>query len=215
MMRSGSVSGTAMEEQGKKFLRYSVENKANGAAQIGCKPLPALAENGVYECTLTVRNVSLEAIRPAIREVAIPRRILWTVLAKPGREWETLTWYFELKTSTAPIGMWLQFYGSGQMDLGSLKLEKLTKEELAKRWKENHQGKASVANLFRNSRFPLGLPSGWSVRGSNSLGDDAKVESDPKTIGPTGTSALGIDSGRKSPHTPNRLRCSIRWPLTK
>jgi hypothetical protein len=50
------------------------------------------------------------------------------------------------------------------------------------------------SNLLRNSRFPLGLQSGWSVGGECSLGDDLTIDSDNKTIGPSRAASLRIQA---------------------
>lgn len=51
---------------------------------------------------------------------------------------------------------------------------------------------AEPPNLFRNSRFPLGLQSGWSLDRDSSDGDLVVIAPDSNVRGPSGTAALRL-----------------------
>ena len=89
--------------------------------------------------------------------------------------------------------IWLYiFLEPGITDIASLKLSKISKDDyVAGKSAGIRRPEKGLANLFRNSRFPLGMQSGWSIDRANNVG---KVEADPASIGPSGAPSLKINS---------------------
>ena len=54
------------------------------------------------------------------------------------------------------------------------------------------------ANLLRNTRFPLGLPAGWSISPDVSLGTDIVVMTDEAVFGRSGSHALKLEAKREA-----------------
>ena len=75
---------------------------------------------------------------------------------------------------------------AGVTDILSIKITKVTEGELQASIKRPGKG---IANFFRNSRFPLGLQSGWSLDGGFEAGS---VEADDSNPGPDGVPSLKI-----------------------
>lgn len=196
VLRSGTIKTSVLDEQGKKFLRYDVLNPDKGVAQLVFTPFPIGKEDVFYGITLTVRNISLRAMRPYIRPMTRTPRASWTELPVLTNDWQTFSWYFQLKKSDVPLGLWLEFFGSGQIDLGSFQLERLTQEQVANRLQKAHPDN-EVVNLFRNSRFPLGLQSGWSIGRGISVSEEMIVQTDSKQTGPTDSPALFLNAAKE------------------
>ncbi len=53
-------------------------------------------------------------------------------------------------------------------------------------------------NLLRNTRFPLGLPAGWSISPDVSLGTDIVVMTDEAVFGRSGSHALKLEAKREA-----------------
>ncbi len=73
----------------------------------------------------------------------------------------------------------------GITDIRSLRVNKVTQEELNASIKRPDNG---TANFFRNSRFPLGLQSGWNFSGLETGG----ATSDEASPGPSGAPSLKV-----------------------
>ncbi|HUT89478.1 MAG TPA: hypothetical protein VMY37_08280 [Thermoguttaceae bacterium] len=85
--------------------------------------------------------------------------------------------------------------GAGTVDPASLRLERIEgQDELVARLKRNYPDEGPP-NVIRNSRFPLGLQSGWMLGGdfSEREADDVVIAADAATIGPSGAPTLRIE----------------------
>ena len=92
---------------------------------------------------------------------------------------------------TSNLRLYLSLY-RGVADIASIRLTALTADEIgdpSAGWIS--RPKSALPNYFRNSRFPLGLPEGWTVDRENT---DGSVDADSSVPGPSGCPSLRIAS---------------------
>jgi hypothetical protein len=197
------VESQLLSENGKTFLRFDVK-KSEAFGPFIKMPNPPDASklelHGYYKVQITCRTPDAP-LKLIIRVQPSPYTVLWEDTTDRNAGWveETLYAYVEERNnqifggnvdlSKLPLNFRLSLK-PGITDIAAIKLSKITKEEYiaAKSVGIWHPEKGQ-ANLFRNSRFPFGLQSGWSISRDNFDGD---VVSDPSMPGPSGYPSLKI-----------------------
>ena len=120
-------------------------------------------------------------LRPA------PYTFLWSEQVQSTGTWVERSWTFRLeRIPSRQLGIFLCLNGLGQVDLRRVSLERLSSEEIAALIR---RPAPTLRNLFRNSRFPLGLQSGWNLDRTCA---SEMAESDPAKPGPSGAPALRL-----------------------
>ncbi len=186
---------TPLTENGRGFVR--VQKLSGGNLQLQCG-LPKLDQPGHYRLTITARSDQRAGPEVGIRIAGPPYTMVYSTRPDLGPDWQTVTRDFALPAQKLDVGVWIVLGDPTSFDLAYLKLERFTDAELIERIKADHP-EGTARNLVRISRFPLGLPSGWSLDRAN---DDQQVaiDADRATTGPSGCASL-------------RLRADRRWLL--
>ena len=150
---------------------------------------------GRYRLTVRLRNISADSVQFGVRKVGLPYTFYWEKEERFSSEWNTYRYEFDLPRIKSSVGFWLAIKGNGTVDLAWLRFERLEgQEELEARLRREYPD-GGPANVVRNSRFPLGLPSGWRLGRdfAEREADDVVIAADPTVTGPSGAPALEIE----------------------
>lgn len=186
------------EEDGRTFLRCEVARIEDGWFQLAGPGVRDPGSEAFLRLTVRVRNLSAAPLTLGIRMQAAPYTMHWNAKHAFAREWVTRSYDFRPDPLGHPAGLYLLMHGTGVLDIRRIRLERLTKEELGEELKAKYPD-GGPANLMRNTRFPLGLQSGWALGREHSDGDDVQIESDPNIKGPSGVCALRCRSTARVP----------------
>ncbi|HAI11953.1 MAG TPA: hypothetical protein DCM28_09630 [Phycisphaerales bacterium] len=147
----------------------------------------------IYELTLMARGD--QSIQIGVRQVGPPYKFLWDAQKNLGTEWQACRWIFKLRrTQKDECGLWLNITGSpATIDLKNIQLRELTSAQLEAQKRESFPG-TGPANLLRQSRLPLGLPTGWSLDRKLDDKDDVQITSITDPQSPSGSDVLNIQS---------------------
>jgi hypothetical protein len=181
-----------VKEEGRRFLRINVTKKDTGRLQLTLDPLPDVQGETYFRLTFRLRNFTGAPMEIGLRMSGEPWEMYWSVKSAFTREWRDYRYDFRLDGNDQQMGLWLNVFGVGEVDIARLRLERLSKEALVAELKAKHPD-GGPANLIRNSRLPLGLQNGWALDRDCSDGDDVKVGPDRDVIGPSGAPALRIE----------------------
>lgn len=179
---------------GEQFLRVSVQDLTLGEMRLCKLNVPTLAANTFYRLTLRARSPRESTLQFGLRHRYSPSTFLWNVRKPLKTEWQDIRHDFYTSEPLGEIGFWFYLYSAGDVvDLSSLKLERLPESQLiSERTAANLEG--GPVNVLHNTRFPLGLPAGWSIYNKFSDGDEVTVATDSQTTGPSGFPALKIST---------------------
>lgn len=149
--------------------------------------LPELVEGAHYRVGLQVRNQATGPVMVGLRMRPAPYHFVWSEQVQPGAAWVERSWRFRLgRKPSQQLGIFLNLNGTGAVDVRQVTLERMSSEEVAALVQ---RPPATLRNLFRNTRFPLGLQSGWNLdRGCAS----ELAASDPAKPGPSGAPSLRL-----------------------
>jgi len=179
----------AVSEGGRRFLRIT---QTSGEGLQFTHALPGLEKESGH-CRLTFTARSAVGGSPAIRFVGAPYNTVWSASPAMDAEWRDYSYDFRLSPQPQAVGLYLYLAGNGTMDLQRLRLVRLSEADLIAEIKAKYPA-AGQGNLVRLSRFPLGLPSGWSVDRDYSDGDHVRVDGDAAVTGPGGCPTLRIEA---------------------
>lgn len=184
-----SVQTEVAEQGDRKFLRFHVRG---GSPQFQA-PLGKLETGKYYRLTVTGDNRTGEALGFSLRQIAAPytQFAYGSLNSDPGWMIKSLILGIDQPVS-APAALFLTIRGTGELDLGSVCLEELAPGEAVTKRPD-----AKLANFLRNSRFPLGLQSGWTQEAMtlwNNVGKKGRIVPDPAVPGPSGAASLKLES---------------------
>lgn len=171
------------DEQGTRFLRSHVTRIDREWAQLSIAPLKDAEAGLTYRLSVTCRNRTGRDVDIGLRMRGKPYSFYWKASERFSENWEKHEWEFELARNDAPMGLWIMLHRTGLFDIGALKLERFSKEELIAQLKARHP-EGGPANLVQVGRFPLGMPAGWSVSRDLSDGEDVVAESAGGALAP-------------------------------
>ncbi len=173
-------------EEGRSFLRINV-TKLDKSVQFNF-PLKKVKLPGRFKLTIEYRARDSD-LGLSFRQLPPPWETLWSTSTSSSAEaWREKSFFIDIqRASDVPVGLFL-YLGNGETDLASVAIDTIGAAEYAAA--VSRPGK-DVVNFFRNSRFPLGLQSGWNLDG-NSLPSSAMT--DTSVIGPSGSPALKLSS---------------------
>lgn len=197
-----SVAGTnKMTENGKTFIRFDVK-KLDGLVLFRMPDPKEIKFPGYYKVIVECRCPDAP-LNLHIRQLEKPYRTFWEEDIEKNSRWVERTCFVSLESSKNPVskvavdvsGLWLYLsLKSGITDIASIKLAKISKDDyMTEKAVRIARPEKGSANFFRNSRFPLGMPSGWSI---NREMNDGKVEADSANPGPSGVPSLKIQLQR-------------------
>lgn len=151
-------------------------------------------KDSVYELSLWARgNQYLEL---GVRRRGTPYEFFWNTRQVLNENWVIYRWQFRIPDAhhSKDIGLWLNITGSpAQVDIKEIKLTEFTPQMLLNMSKEKHPGDGPP-NLLRQTRFPLGLQTGWSLNREIDDADDVLINSIHDSTSPTGNDVLHLVS---------------------
>ena len=185
-----SAVTTETGKQGtEKFLRFHIQ----GAGPQFQAPLENLKAGRYYRLTFSGNNRTGEPIGFSLRQIAAPYTQLAYASANGDSGWKTQVLTFGVgKELPGPAALFMTIRGTGELDLGTLRLEELAEGEVVTKRPD-----PKLANVLRNSRLPLGLQSGWTQESMNSwnkIGKDGRIVPDSAVRGPSGEISLKMES---------------------
>lgn len=189
------ATSTVVNDGANSFLRFDVA-QLDQAVLIrfyqGPIPVPG------YYMVETICRSTLSPLNVHLRQLEAPYQSFWSRdIDCKGKKWMDDRAYFYLGPSvqqgSAPppdmsnVRLFLSLR-PGETDIQSIKLVAVSRDQVAA---SMPRPAPDLPNFFRNSRFPLGLQSGWNIDRNNL---DGKVESDAANRGPSGSPSLKIVS---------------------
>ncbi|MDA3925593.1 MAG: hypothetical protein PF904_12920 [Kiritimatiellae bacterium] len=171
------------DEQGTRFQRTSVTKIDDNWAQLAVFPLADVSGSRLYRLSLTCRNGSGSDISIGLRQRGKPYKFYWQKNTKFSQNWGTYDWEFRLPGNDMPMGLWIIFRNTGSFDIAKFKLERFSEAALIQELKVKYP-QGGPDNLAYSTRFPLGLPTGWSVNRASSDGDVVTVEAAKGDLAP-------------------------------
>jgi hypothetical protein len=177
-------------EGGRAFLR--VTKTSGGPSQLAWH-LGEVPDTTFCRLEFTARSASQAAITVGIRDRGAPYDFHWSVLPELTDQWQDYAYEFRLDRLTQPVGLWINLGADSSYDLARVSLVTRNRDDIIADLKARYPEGGS-RNLVRVSRFPLGLPTGWSLDRDSSDGDRVKVKPDPAVVGPSGGPSLSIAS---------------------
>lgn len=177
----------------ERFLRIDVAKSSRGWVMFGAN-LEGLKAGQAYQLTVKCRNRSSGPVTVALRIQKPPYTYRWSAPLANDGAWQDRKFIFKLEGELTPrMGLTLNIPENGVVDMERIRLETsdLQPGEAAK----INRPSVELRNFFRNSRLPLGLPSGWNeVRDPGSL-----VMSGEK--GPSGEDTIKLISAPGKPYS--------------
>jgi len=180
-----------IDEDGIKFLRINVKKRTEGWCQLAFQPLPDTVDGNYYRLSFKARNQSRVSAAFCVRPLNAIQEYIFIEHGNFSESWEKYSFTYHTKANKQPIGFFVIVYGEGTFDISGLQLIEQSESEYLAYVKSNYKN-SGEKNLLRNSRFPLGLQSGWSLDRDNSDTDDVIINGDPAIIGPSGSPAMRI-----------------------
>ncbi len=166
------------------FLQIEVQK---GAPQFSA-PLEGIAAGKNYRLTAYLRNRTGGPVKMSLRILPAPYTTLSAGALLPTQEWCRQTIHFKVPENkpNLPVALMMNFEETGILDIVSMKLEESEgASEIVRR------PSIALRNYFRNTRFPLGLQSGWTRHRDCHYG---VIAPDPSVKGPSGEPALKLES---------------------
>ncbi|HET6386880.1 MAG TPA: hypothetical protein VFJ58_26110 [Armatimonadota bacterium] len=179
-----------LKEGGIRFWR--VVNGPEGRAQIA-HPLPDVTQRGYYDLTVTARGHSESLIECGIRLVGDPYTNVGPYQLDLTPQWKTYHLRVPVDAQRQSVGFWFNFESGTRMDITTFRLQLLNRDDLIAEIKARWPG-GGRGNLARETRFPLGMPVGWTVPTGEAMGVAVTIATAPSMIGPSGTPALRISA---------------------
>jgi hypothetical protein len=169
------------------YLQVKVTKVQNGYCQFDrmIKPTP---KAGNYRLSFMARLKGRAGISAGIRLRGKPYSWLNKFKIIPSQQWQSFEFNFVLKDKN------LDKFPSIFFVIDNSCLFELKQVKLQLRPQESENKIITQGNLLRNSCFPLGLQSGWTMSNYFSDGDDVKIKTDSKLIGPSGFPSLSIEA---------------------
>ena len=196
------------QEDGQKYLGMRLSSYVNGWASIR-HMLPDFPDGSLFRLKVKMRGIANVPVEFGIREVSKPYTYLWSQTETLTPQWREAEYVFSLDANKQPIGFWWDVKGPGEVDIATLRLERISKDKLISDLKAQYPDNGPK-NVLRATRLPLGMQSGWSIdlrRSSDNAWEydpanpptnhDPVVEADPNTIGVSGFPALHVSDHDK------------------
>ena len=199
-----NVNYAISEEDGQKYLAIRTSSIMNGNASLR-HLLPDYPNGSLFRLKVKMRGVARVPVVFGIREVGTPYAYAWSQTETLTSQWKEAEYLFTLEGNKQPMGFWWDVKGAGEVDIASLHLERISKDDLMTDLQARYPDNGPK-NILRTTRLPLGLQSGWSInprRWANTIGEgynpakppdnhDPVVVPDPGMIGVSGFPALHL-----------------------
>lgn len=197
------ASSEKLTENNRSFFRFNVDKfDFLVAFRLSSKKIKI---PGYYTLKITCRTAN-NPLNVHIRQLKKPYKTFWEADTEVASGWKEYSFPVYLKNITTMITkksldssnmvLYLSIK-SGITDVASIKLLKSTQETyMTENLAKIQRPTKGTANFFRNSRFPLGKPTGWSIVRNNISG---KIESDPANPGPNACPSLRLYTDKREP----------------
>jgi hypothetical protein len=173
-----------MNSDGEKFLRFTVEKLAPAVQFRIPVPMDRVVTPWSYKLRIKYWAESEGAI--GLRLMDRPYNFCWRTSLPASEAWQEKTITFPL-TDKVKQRIGLYFYpGPGNTDIAFIKLERTVNNEVRSL---SFRPDKNAANFFRNSRFPLGLQSGWNFINIC----QGRASAAPDVPGPSGCPSLKLE----------------------
>jgi hypothetical protein len=186
--------------QNDSYLKMNLKSIRNGLAQFCYDHLPDVKDNTIFKLKIRLRNRSRGQVKIGLRKSKAPYSFYWFENERFSPDWKTYTYTFKFpKGNKQEMGFWIYQYGTGELDIASLKLERITEKDLVKDFEKLKKKYPNYGpdNLLRNSRLPLGIQSGWSLYRDASEGDDVILKAENDDTAPSGLPVFKFESLKK------------------
>ncbi len=181
---NAEVSAKVVNLKTEHYLRINVQK---GIPQF-FSPVQKIEAGKNYRLTAYIRNQTGGPVKMSLRIRPAPYTTLALGSLLPTEEWSRQTIHFKVPKNkpNLPVALMMIFEESGIFDIVSLKLEESEgASEIIRR------PSMALRNYFRNTRFPLGLQSGWTRHRDCQYG---VIEPAPSVKGPSGEASLKLES---------------------
>lgn len=182
-------------QEGEQFLRINVTQLPDGRMQLAYHGIPDVADHAYFRLNIKIRNLSGGQIEFGLRMKGSPYKMYWSERGAFSDGWREYEHTFELKKNDKPMGFWLITGAVGMVDVAHIRLERMEAKDLEAELKAKYPD-GGPDNLFRNSRFPLGLPAGWMLSREYSDGDEVNIDAAAEMVAPSGVPPLRIQAKR-------------------
>jgi len=184
------------QQDGQKYLAVKVRKIESGYVQFRT-PIADYSDNSLFRLTIKARGVPNLPVEFGIRHVGPPHKFFWSQKVTLDGGWKTYEYTFNLDHNTQPAGFWFAVMSPGEADVASIKLERVSQDQLMAGLKAKYPD-GGPKNVLRASRLPLGLQSGWTL-GHDSITQNIEPVAavDPKVIGVSGSPAMHLGSIEK------------------
>ena len=201
------VNYQMLDEEGQHYLAMKVGKIDSGYPQLATS-LPNFSSGSAFKLTLKVRGTVGLPVELKVRMEGAPYQALWSTTFNPEGAWHVYEFPFVLTGNTQPMGLYIAAHGVGELDVGQLKLEKISHDQLVAEAKEQYPD-GGLKNLLRDSRLPLGLQSGWTVMNEWTTSYSGNEPDGDPVIKPM-TNEVGI-SGFPPLHVVSKDRAMCNW----
>jgi hypothetical protein len=167
------------EEQGRPFLRVEVTKVHDGRCQF-LTPLARFEAEKLLRLSVSVRNPDHLIVQMGVRRISAPYRFLAETSHSFPAGWSDQQFYLRVPRSDFDTGFFVVMNGVGTVDLANLRLEPVTMAEI-RAARVHAVPPGGPKNLVRQSMFPLGLQSGWSLDRDSSDGDEVEIGPGPES----------------------------------
>lgn len=192
---TSAVTSCAVREGGREFTRFVV-SKADNRVQFQLSSVKLQAP-GYYRALVLARCPDAQ-MEVYIRQLGHPYKEFCHGFLPKDDGWEEREFHFHLERKASPFSDELPDCSNvvlymaleeGTTDIASIRLFKSDELSFDKAIGAGiKRAEKGMANLFRNSRFPLGAQAGWNASSPN----PALLEADASASAPSGAPALKI-----------------------
>lgn len=200
------------KHDGIPFLRMEFTKQESGRSQIQALFDPEVLETGrSYQLSIRARSPTRTQIQIGLRHRGAPYRFIqpFSVQLEPG--FKKNTFEFQLSPSKNPLGFYVILADPGVVEIESLTLSEVDEASM-ETWVNARFPNGLPANLIRNTQFPLGLQTGWSLDRNTSDGDEMTIRPDPSVPGTRGIPSLKMET-RKPDQTFALYTLPVELPL--
>ena len=185
------VAYKVIKDKNGDYLKVKVTKVENGYCQFDRRITPT-PKAGNYRLSFTARLEGRAGISAGVRLRHKPYSWLNKFKIIPSQKWQSYEFNFVLKDKN------LDKVPSIFFVIDNACLFELKQVKLELRPQQSKNKIITQGNLLRNSCFPLGLQSGWTMSNYFSDGDDVKIKTDPKLIGPSACPSLSVEAMTES-----------------
>ncbi len=198
------VTATVMEDDGmtqRTFWRIEsvkIERHNRDLILLWQNPIIPIPEGGKHMLRIRMRVRGTPGVR--VRVNGTPRSTQAEFVLQG--QWQDkvlmLPIYPDKKDADAKFALRMDVDGSGHdavtLDLTELEVRAVSSEAVSDAVKKAMPAGMSLANAMRTTRFPLGLPFGWTPVTMDYPSLFFKATADPRTVGPSGFPTLKVEA---------------------